>query len=141
MIIKMIVEQEKNSEYRNKYNQTENTFIKTEYKFLLTDRGLIGVYGWIEGYGKPPEKHLDIIHITEKDYQLGQVINSKIVGCFKRNDSDHKVIGIEVNRDEKDLFELKDREIKMLKQLYPEIREGEGWIGKEETIEMLGIRS
>jgi len=135
MIVKAIIEQRNDDEYRNKYK--DNMFIKTEYKSILFQRGFIGVYGWIDGYGFPPNKHLDIMIITESNYNLGESIEVKVIGVFIRNDEDHKIIGIESDRIEENWIELPIEEKEMIMNIYPNIREGEGWHGKEKAKEVI----
>lgn len=137
MIYKTMVEQKRNDEFRNEYNQSTGKFSKTEFKSLLFQRGFTGIYGWIIGYGSPPEKHLDILTITQNDYELGSIIEIKIIGVFIRNDKDNKFIGIEINRTEKDFNDLPFEDRNMLMKLYPVIKNGEGWFGYTTAAKLL----
>ncbi len=131
MIKEAVIEQLRYDEYRQVYNPDDNTFSSSKYKSLLFERGFIGHYGWIKDTGCPPNKHLDILILTDKDYKRGDIIKVKIVGVFVRNDGDHKVLGIETNRVESNFAELPEKEKENLKQIYPNIGKNEGWFGKE----------
>ncbi len=131
MIKEAIVEMLRSDELRQVYNPKDNTFSDSKYRSLLFDRGYKGHYGWIKGTGTPPNKHLDIMIVTDKDYNKGDIIPLKIVGVFLRNDGDHKIVGIEPDRSENDFEELTEDEKNNLKQIYTKLRENEGWFGKE----------
>jgi len=137
VIYQTIVEQRKTDEYRNKYNPNTGIFDKTEFKSLLFQRGFTGIYGWIIGYGSPPGKHLDIMTLTETDYELGTIIDIKIIGVFIRKDKDNKFVGVETNRKENDFNELSLEDRNTLMNLYPIIKNGEGWFGNDKAIELL----
>ncbi|MCM1988591.1 inorganic diphosphatase [Oceanirhabdus seepicola] len=139
MIITMRVEQTQKYEKRIKYIPEGDYFIETNSGSLMYERGFDGVYGWIEGYGSPPEKHLDIYVVTQKQLSLGDRIQAKVIGCFLRNDGDNKIIAIEEERKEKDISELEYKEMSMLRGLYPRIGENEGWFGKEKAIEIMRV--
>ena len=126
-----IVEQRRNDKYRNKYDPEKGKFEITQYKSLLFERNLAGIYGWLDGYGFPPNRHLDVIVITNNEYELGNKIEIKIIGIFLRKDNDSKLIAIESSRPENDLMEIPINEQQMIKALYPVIDDGEGWFGKE----------
>ena len=57
----------------------------------------------------------------------------KVIGVFKRSDLDHKYVVVEVTREVDDFWQLRVEEKEELNRLYPRIREGEGWYGKEEA--------
>ena len=137
MIKKMIVEQRAKDIYRNVFDCRGRDFHVSEHKSLLYERNYCGVYGWIVGYGEPPSKHIDVFGLLEGDYELGDELDIKIIGIFIRNDKDNKIIGVQVDRLEDDFFELSIKEINMMKNIYPKIRDGEGWFGKEKAIEYL----
>jgi len=126
-----IVEQRRNDKYRNKYDPEKGKFEITQYKSLLFERNLAGIYGWLDGYGFPPNRHLYVIVITNNEYELGNKIEIKIIGIFLRKDNDSKLIAIESSRPENDLMEIPINEQQMIKALYPVIDDGEGWFGKE----------
>jgi inorganic pyrophosphatase len=126
-----VVEQRRNDQYRNRYDPENGKFEITQYKSLLFERNLVGVYGWLDGYGYPPNRHLDVIVITNNEYELGNKIEIKIIGIFIRNDNDNKLIAIESSRNENEITEIPISEQQMINTLYPKIDNGEGWFGKE----------
>jgi inorganic pyrophosphatase len=126
-----IVEQRKDDEYRNNYDPKTSKFEITKYKSLLFERGFTGIYGWLDGYGYPPNRHLDVIVITSNDYDLGSRIEVKIIGVFLRNDNDNKLIAVDFSRCENEIDELPINEYDMIKGIYPSVKNGEGWFGKE----------
>ena len=126
-----IVEQRKDDEYRNSYDPKTRKFEITKYKSLLFERGFTGIYGWLDGYGYPPNRHLDVIVITNNDYDLGTRIEVKIIGVFLRNDNDNKLIAVDCSRCENEINELSINEYNMIKELYPLVKNGEGWFGKD----------
>lgn len=137
MIITMRVEQTPKYEKRMKYIPEGDYFIETNSSSLMYVRGFDGVYGWIEGYGNPPGKHLDIYVITKKQVSLGDRVKVKVIGCFLRNDGDNKIIAIDEERKEEDIRELESKEMSKLSGLYPRIGEKEGWFGREKAIEIM----
>lgn len=137
MRIQMVVEQPGNEPYRVKYIPEENRFVRTENLSLGYARGFHGVYGWVKGYGQPPEPHRDVFMICEADHAAGAVLEGKVVGCFLRGDGDHKLVCIAPERPEEDLTQLPDRELAMLRDLYPRIGEGEGWFDRVQALALL----
>ena len=133
----MIIEQTYNYPKRMIYQPATHNFIESEYKSLFYERGFTGPYGWIKESGTPPAKHLDCLLMPEpisgpnKSYELGTELEVKVIGVFKRNDFDHKYVVVETSRDISDISELADTEILELHKLYPHIREGEGWFGRD----------
>ena len=114
-----------------KYNHETNTFTETEYKSLGYARNFTKPYGWIKESGTPPFPHWDCILMTDKEYDLGDELEIKVIGVFKRADFDHKYVVVEATRDIDDFEALTKAEIDELARLYPRIGPGEGWFGKE----------
>ncbi|MBE5767602.1 MAG: hypothetical protein E7335_10640 [Clostridiales bacterium] len=127
----MVVEQTYKYPMRMEYNPETNSFTETEYRSLYYERNFTKPYGWIKESGNPPLRHWDCILMTDKEYNLGDVIEIKVIGVFKRNDFDHKYVVVEETRDVDDLSALTKTEMDELNKLYPRIRMGEGWFGKE----------
>ena len=125
-----IVEQRKDDEYRNSYDPSNRIFEITKYKSLFFARGFTGVYCWLDGYGYPTNRHLDVIVITNNDYDLGSRIEIKIIGIFLRTDNDNKLIAVDYSRCENEINELPMNEYKMIKGLFPIVKNGEGWSGE-----------
>ena len=69
--------------------------------------------------------------MTDREYELGDEDRVKIIGVFKRNDGDHKLVGALEGRDIRDISELAEREKEDLHRLYPREDAGEGWFGRE----------
>lgn len=61
----------------------------------------------------------------------------KVVGVFKRNDSDHKLIEILPEREETDFSQLPEHEKDDLHRLYLRVGEGEGWFGAEKAKDVI----
>jgi len=137
MVFQTIVEQRRNDEYRNKYDVETGLFHKTEYKSLLFQRNYKGIYGWLKGYGSPPDHHLDVFTLTNRDFELGSIIDVKVIGVFIRNDGDNKFIAVEITRKENDIADLSKDEQLMLFNIYPNVREGEGWYGQIRAMELI----
>lgn len=129
----MIVEQTSAYPMRMKYVPETKTFIATEYQCLHAARGVAAVYGWLVGYGTPPEHHLDIFLSTDdpERFELGQSVAVRVIGVFVRNDGDHKLVGVEVDRPERRFDNLSEAERQNLMKLYPRIDPGEGWFSVE----------
>ena len=132
-MLHMIVEQTYKYQMRMIYDSSKGTFYKSEYKSLQYERGFTKPYGWIKESGTPPEPHWDCILMSDKDVELGDELEIKVIGVFKRNDLDHKYIVVEYDREIGDYSQLQDDEKEELARLYPRIREGEGWFGKTEA--------
>lgn len=135
----MIVEQTCDYEYRMTYDPIQNKFEETSYKSLAYARHFQHPYGWIKESGTPPGRHLDVILLSSKKYNLGDEVAIKIVGCFVRNDGDNKLISIVSDRIENDLNELAQNELDDLKVLYPKVDEGEGWFGVKKAEEIIAF--
>lgn len=127
----IIVEQTKDYRKRISYDHKSNTFSETEHDCIFLQRSFTHPYGWLKGSGTPPEEHLDVFLLSQEKCSLGDEIPVKIIGVFKRNDGDNKLIGISPERAEMDFSHLPENEKNDLYKLYPQVREGEGWFGAE----------
>lgn len=126
-----IIEQTKDYEKRIVYDPATNAFFESEYDCIFRQRGFAYPYGWLKGSGTPPEEHLDIFLLCHDACALGDELPVKVVGVFKRNDGDHKLVGICPEREETDFSELPAHEKNDLLKLYPRIDAGEGWFGRD----------
>lgn len=133
MLRTMIIEQTKSYQKRIKYDSTTHIFYQTADDSLFYARNCPYPYGWIKESGTPPEKHLDVILISEEHFLLGDEVGVKIIGVFKRNDGDHKLIGVKADHVINDFHELSDLESAHLFRLYPNLAEGEGWFGCDDA--------
>lgn len=129
----MIIEQTKEYPNRMIYDPINNSFSSSDVESLAHRRHFEYPYGWIKESGTPPEPHCDSILMDGGTFELGEEINVKIIGMFKRNDGDHKYVVANVNRPIEDLYELTAVEWDALKRLYPRVDEGEGWFGYSEA--------
>ena len=130
-MLHMIVEQTYKYPMRMEYNPETGGFTERDHKSLAYERNFTKPYGWIKESGTPPLPHWDCILMTEKEYELGDEVEIKIIGVFQRSDFDHKYVVVEASREIEDIMELEETEWEELHRLYPRIREGEGWFGKE----------
>jgi probable phosphoglycerate mutase len=122
---------------RSKYIAETDSFIEKNCDSLSFVRNVNQPYGWIKESGTPPHNHLDVIVMTNKNYELGDEDKVKIIGVFCRNDGDHKLVGVLTDRDISDISELSDEEKRDLHRLYPREDEGEGWFGIEKADEII----
>ena len=127
----MIVEQTYKYPMRMRYDSTTKSFEASEQKSLAYERNFTKPYGWIKESGTSPFPHWDCILMTNTEYDLGDEVEIKVIGLFKRADLDHKYVVVEATRDVNDITELMKVEMDELKKLYPRIGEGEGWFGKD----------
>jgi inorganic pyrophosphatase len=118
---------------RMKYIAKTDSFIEKDCKSLSYLRNVRQPYGWIKESGTPPYEHLDVIVMTDKEYELGDEERIKIIGVFCRNDGDHKLVGVIESRDINDFSELTDTEKEDLHRLYPREDIGEGWFDREQA--------
>lgn len=116
---------------RMKYIAKTDSFIEKDCKSLSYIKNVRQPYGWIKESGTPPCEHLDVIVMTDKEYELGDEERIKVIGVFCRNDGDHKLVGVIESRDINDFSELTDTEKEDLHRLYPREDIGEGWFGRE----------
>ena len=130
-MLHMIVEQTIKHPMRMIYDPDNGSFTASDCKSLLFERNFTQPYGWIKESGTPPDRHWDCILMTDNEYNLGDEVEIKVIGVFKRADFDHKYIAVEAVRDIDDYTELSIAEKSDLNKLYPHISEGEGWFGKE----------
>ncbi len=130
-MLHMIIEQTYKYPMRMEYDAKTGKFIESEYKSLQYVRNFTKPYGWIKESGTPPFPHWDCILMTDTECNLGDEVEIKVIGVFKRTDFDHKYVVVESSRDIQDISELMEDEMDELKKLYPRISEGEGWFGKD----------
>ena len=130
MIIKIRLEQTPTTEYRMDYLPDSDDFIETKYKYLLFERGFTGYYGWIIDTGTPPGKHLDVIFLSNENLEVGDITECKIIGYYKRNDNDHKIVGIPLSSEITDISELPKNIRDNLDQIYDKKYKGEAWLGR-----------
>lgn len=116
---------------RMKYIAKTDSFIEKDCDSLSYVRNFRQPYGWIKESGTPPCEHPDVIIMTDKEYKLGDEEHVKIIGVFRRNDGDHKLVGVLESSSIKDLSELSDTEKEDLHRLYPKEGSGEGWFERE----------
>lgn len=129
----MIVEQTRDYPMRMIYRPETGEFAESEYRSLFYEREFPYPYGWIEGSGTPPEPHWDCLLLSEGDFALGERVEIRVVGVFRRGDGDHKYLAVEAAREISDYAELSEREKDALHRLYPRVGESEGWFGREEA--------
>lgn len=129
----MIIEQTKEYSKRIKYNPESGLFFETEYESLFHVRNCPFPYGWIQESGTPPNKHLDVILVSSDVYSLGDKVAIKLIGVFRRNDGDHKLVAVLENDEKEDFCELSKLESEQLHRLYPNIADQEGWFGKDQA--------
>ena len=132
--MKMIVEQTKAYPNRMIYDPETKTFSESEKESLAYARGFNYPYGWVKESGTPPAPHCDCMLMSTKEYSLGNEVEIKLIGMFKRNDGDHKYIAVEESREINDYTELTEEEKEALHKLYPRVRKGEGWFGRAEAM-------
>lgn len=138
MILNCVVEIIPNSSFRWIYSSDSKQFKKREFNHIwMDDKAFDGIYGWVEGYGTPPKNHMDVIVLTSKTLELGDVVSGKLVGAFKSYNGDHKLICIDTERIEDDLFQLKNNEKNILFRTYEGKYDGDAWLGKEGALSIL----
>lgn len=131
MLYTMIVEQTKQYPKRMRYIPQTKTFVEEEHESLASARQFRQPYGWIKESGTPPQPHWDVILMSDGEFDLGDEVPIKIIGVFARKDGDHKFIAVERQREIEDFSQLDKAEKEDLARLYPRVREGEGWFGRE----------
>lgn len=133
MIYTAVIEQTHKYPKRMKYIAETNSFIEKDSFSLSYKRGVHQPYGWIKESGTPPNPHLDVIIMTDKDFELGDEVGVKIIGVFYRNDGDHKLVAVLADREVEDFSQLEASEKEDMHRLYPREDAGEGWFGKEKA--------
>lgn len=131
MIYTAKIEQTYSYPRRMKYIANEDKFIEKDCDSLSYVRNVRQPYGWIKESGIPPYPHLDVILMTDKEYELGEEEQIRVIGVFQRNDGDHKLVGVLKDREINDFSELTEQEKEDMHRLYPYEAEGEGWFGRE----------
>lgn len=132
-MLHMIVEQTKKNPFRMIYDPVRRSFAESRYPSLMHQRNFTKPYGWIRESGTPPGAHWDCILMTDREYALGDAVEIKVIGLFKRKDLDHKYIAVEAARPIDDFSQLTAEEKEELGRLYPRADAGEGWFGKREA--------
>lgn len=131
MIYTVKIEQTWHYPNRMKYIAQTDSFVEKDTQSIFHARNIRQPYGWIMESGTPPCEHLDVIVMTDKEYALGEEDRIRIIGVFRRNDGDHKLVGVPLDRDIDDFSELAETEKEDMHRLYPRERAGEGWFGRE----------
>ena len=139
MIYTAKIEQTSAYQKRMKYIAETDSFIQEEYDSLFYARNFMQPYGWIKESGTPPNKHLDVLIMTGKEYSLGDEERVRIIGVFCRNDGDNKLVSVPVSREIKDLSELSESEREDLHRLYPRADKGEGWFGNDAAEKVIKV--
>ncbi|MGN1085014.1 MAG: inorganic diphosphatase [Lachnospiraceae bacterium] len=139
MIYTAIIEQTYAYPKRMKYIAASGSFIETDCDSLFYVRNIKQPYGWIKESGTPPQDHLDVIVMTDKEYALGEEERVKVIGVFFRGDGDHKLVAVLADRDINDFSELSDTEKEDMHRMYPRAdkEKGEGWFGRERAEEVI----
>lgn len=135
MIFTAVIEQTYAYPRRMKYDAQSGSFRETEYDSLFFVRGVRQPYGWIRESGAPGGAHLDVIVMAPpgREYRLGEEVRVRIIGVFRRRDSDNKLVGVPEDRPFSELCALPEAERDDLDRLYPKKAPGEGWCGREES--------
>ncbi len=127
----MVVEQTHRYPKRMEYLPETNTFVETQWQSLGNAKGVPYPYGWLQGYGAPPQRHLDVLLVSGEPCELGDAVPVKLIGVFVRRDGDNKLLALPLGRVETDYAQLSDGEKELLRRLYPGRYDGEGWFGRE----------
>lgn len=122
---------------RMKYIAKTDSFIPKDCDSLSHIRNVRQPSGWIKESGTPPCEHLDVIVMTDNEYELGDEVRIKVIGVFCRNDGDHKLVGVLEDREINDFSELTDTEKKDMHRFYPFEDVGEGWFGRERAEQII----
>lgn len=133
MIYTVRIEQTHHQQNRMKYIAQTDSFVeKRNVKSLGYLKNIRQPpYGWIKESGTPPCEHLDVYVMPNKEYRPGDEDRVKIIGVFKRNDADHKLVGVLEDREVEDFSELTEAEKTDMQLLYPVEYPGEGWFGRQ----------
>jgi len=122
---------------RMKYIAETDSFIAKDCDSLGFVKNVRQPYGWLKQSGTPPQPHLDVYIMTQRDFELGDEVEVRIIGVFWRADGDHKLVGVTLDRSISDFSELSDVEKEDMCRLYGGKYEGEGWFGKERAEEII----
>lgn len=137
MIYTVKIEQTYAYPKRMKYIANTDSFIEKDCDSLSYVRNVRQPYGWIKESGTPPCEHLDVIVMTDKEYELGDEDRIRIIGVFCRNDGDHKLVGVLEDREINDFSGLSATEKEDMHRLYPREDPGEGWFGRERAEQII----
>lgn len=133
----VIVEQPTDEPLRVEYDPSQGKFLRTANQSLIYARGFRGAYGWIGGLGTPPDPHSDVILISDRYRKSGEIIPSHVCGIFFRKDEDHKVVAIDDDMKRTipffDIYHLDEDIYNEVINIYPIVKENEGWQGAQEA--------
>ena len=128
LMLHMIVEQTYEYAERMNYDPATRTFVGTGGISLLYMRNFTRPYGWIKESGTPPEPHWGCLLMSDAHYALGDEVEVKVIGVYKRYSGNHEYVVVEATRDIDDYAQLSEEEKNALSRLF---HEGAGWLGKE----------
>ena len=129
-MLHMIVEQTYDYAERMIYDPVTQSFVGTGGISLMYMRDVKQPYGWIKESGTPPEPCWSCFLMADGDFALGDEVEVKVIGVYKRSSGNHEYVAAETTREIDDYAELSDAEKSALNRLF---REGEGWFGREEA--------
>ena len=129
----VVIEQPPQEKYRIKYNDKTKLFSRTSVPSYYYLRKFSWWYGWISGTGPPPNSHCDAILISEKNWDIGDIVTGYLIGVFTKK-HDYKYLIIEVEQAiKKNVFDLHDLPAIVLNELfrlYTHPLPEEKWLGK-----------
>lgn len=133
-----IIEQTYHYKNRMKYIAETNSFIAKDSYSLGYTRNAPQPYGWIKETGTPPNPHLDVFIMTDREFELGDEVPVNLIGVFQHAQGDHKLIAVLDDRPITDLSELTEEELETLHRLYSGKYEGDAWLGREGAERIMG---
>lgn len=137
MLFTARIEQTFDCPMRMKYIPETDSFIEKDCYSLAYTRKVPEPYGWIVESGTPPQRHLDVIIMTDRKYALGETDSVRVIGVFCRNDGDNKLVAVPIERNIYDFAQLTDVEKEDMHRLYPKEDPGEGWFGADMAKEVI----
>ncbi|UQN10609.1 inorganic diphosphatase [Deinococcus sp. QL22] len=137
-----VIEQPRHEPFRVQYDPLRGVFEHTTWRSLPYARAFPGHYGWIRGTGHPPDVHFDVYVVDDQSITPGDVLEAALIGMFVRSDGDHKffaITGVPLG-EEPDLLTLLDEERHRLMAVYPQLGDGDAWLGRDAAREWLRTR-
>lgn len=101
---------------------------------IIMPRVFSGFYGWVIGYGAPPDNHVCGLFLTDKPHDYGEHIQGQVIGAIQCKESTI-IVFIDPERTETSIDGLKPFERKMLEDFSP----CDQWLSKAKAIEWMNV--
>ncbi len=140
-IVNVVIEVPKGSRKRYRYHRKRRAFV-VDYRLMISAPG---EYGWVPQTWTKGGKRLNAIVLVRKPTWAGNVCEARPVGALRRQDGDHQVVCALLGETRfeslRDIADLDAGTMRRLVQFYEPFFPLDGWMNREEALELLSEAS